>query len=141
MKTKYGFPAIIFIISILHIIQIAPNFLSASLIVTLIGLMGIVLFFGNNNKYVPLFYIWICAQFLIITSRNLSTNEVLNIFNFTQFKSLAFTLGFSMKSASSATTIDFYFFPILYLILFHYLRVDQLIGKKYISKTLETIVF
>ena len=107
-------PNLVFIFSVINIISNLSN-LNISIIVSLIGICGTILFYNQNNISSKLIYIWLIAQVIIIEP----------IFNLNQ---LGFTLSFSLGLGNYNLNINF--LPLLFLGLIKVIESANLIGKQ-----------
>ena len=107
-------PIVVFILSVLNIVT-SKNNLSISTLLSIIGIVGTILFFRQNNLSSKLIYIWLIAQALIIEP----------LFNFSQS---GFTLAFSLET--DYFTIKINILPLLFLGLLKVMEISNLIGKE-----------
>lgn len=107
-------PILVFIFSILNIVT-SKNILSISTLLSVIGIVGVILFFRQNNNSAKLIYIWLIAQVLIVEP----------LFDFSQ---TGFTLSFTLESDDY--TIKINILPLLFLGFLKVMEMSNLIGKE-----------
>jgi len=107
-------PNLVFIFSVINIITHLSN-PNISILLSLIGICGTILFYNQNSISSKLIYIWLIAQVIIIDS----------IFNLNQFGfNLSFALGFGKYKLSIN------FLPLLFLGMIKVIESSNLIGKQ-----------
>ena len=107
-------PNLVFIFSLINIISNLSD-LNISIILSLIGICGTILFYNQNNISSKLIYVWLIAQVIIIEP----------IFNLNQFGfTLSFTLGFGNYN------LNINFLPLMFLGLIKVIESSNLIGKQ-----------
>jgi hypothetical protein len=107
-------PILVFIFSVLNIIT-SKNILSISTLLSVIGIVGVILFFRHNSISAKLIYIWLIAQVLIVEP----------LFDFSQ---TGFTLSFTLESDDY--TIKINILPLLFLGFLKVMEMSNLIGKE-----------
>lgn len=107
-------PILVFIFSVLNIIT-SKNILSISTLLSVIGIVGVILFFIQNSISSKLIYIWLIAQVLIVEP----------LFDFSQ---TGFTLSFTLESDDY--TIKINILPLLFLGFLKVMEMSNLIGKE-----------
>lgn len=125
------FPTLVIILSSVNIIQHSNVLLCPSTFLSLIGIVGAILFFLKNSLYKFLFYIWILAQILLISkltydpiSQSFQPNPYWNL---EQTSSIGLSFFLSFKTATY-----FYKFNVLatfYLAMFRIINISRLVGK------------
>lgn len=123
MKTKSNeqiiFPIIVGAFSLYTLVQNIQHPIISSLLVSLLGLVGVALFFLNKKIASGLFYVWIISQ--------LVTYQTTGFAYFTDQVSL-FHLGITFQSPNSVFAINFV--PLFFFIGYRILKMYDLIGKK-----------
>lgn len=107
-------PLLVLIMSVLNIVT-SKNILSISCLVSIIGILGVILFFRQNNISSKLIYTWLIAQVLIVEP----------LFDFSQ---TGFTLSFTLESDNY--TIKINILPLLFLGFLKVMEISNLIGKE-----------
>lgn len=107
-------PNLVFIFSVINILTHLTN-LNISIILSLIGICGTILFYYQNSISSKLIYIWLIAQVIIIDP----------IFNLNQ---LGFTLSFTLGFGNFNLSINF--FPLFFLGMIKVIESTNLIGKQ-----------
>ena len=123
MKTKSNeqiiFPMIVGAFSLYTLVQNIQHPIISSLLVSLLGLVGVALFFLNKKIASGLFYVWIISQ--------LVTYQTAGFAYFTDQVPL-FRLGITFQSPNSVFAINFV--PLFFFIGYRILKMYDLIGKK-----------
>ena len=112
------FPILVGGISALNILRNFQDFYLTSILVSIIGLIGTLLFFKNNKFKDVFFYSWILLQ--LITYSNSSFTYFTNQFPY-------ISLSMSFNGTKSIFAINFV--PLFYFIGFSILKMYDLIGK------------
>lgn len=102
-----------------------------SIIVSVIGIAGVILFFLKRNSFRYFIWIWIFAQVLIINHAVLdqTSNLLINrpVFDFSQVFNMKF--GFQMSNGLNVYSLNFNILTIAYFFLFRNLKTTALVGK------------
>lgn len=118
-KTEFLFPVFVLIMSI---ISIGDNFSFSnipSIVVSIIGIVGVLLFTFKRKEFKPLIYLWIIGQFIVIPN----IWEVTQVFNF--------TFGFSFELRNQVESgLYFNFLPLFYLVGFRILEISTIVGTR-----------
>lgn len=123
---KYGKSILSFtilIVSILNIISNFKNLLSLSVLLSLVGIFAFILYLRKKKIHIPLYFLWIVAQFLIIEVTNINTHVVGNIFNLSQNFRLSF--GFGLVYIPNSYRFALNIIPFIYLALYKYLEINN----------------
>ncbi len=132
VKTETIFPLIIAGMSMFTISSNLYHLLSLKVLVSVIGLVGTVLYFKKNRHFNKLIYIWIAAQTIIITKFSVNditgTRDVLFRWDLTQ--SLKLNYGIYFTKEDSYLFISFNFISILFFALFKILQISGIVGKQ-----------
>jgi len=107
-------PNLVFVFSVINILTHLTN-LNISIILSLIGICGTILFYNQNSISSKLIYIWLIAQVIIIDP----------IFNLNQ---LGFTLSFTLGFGNFNLSINF--LPLFFLGMIKVIESTNLIGKQ-----------
>jgi hypothetical protein len=111
------FPIIVGVLSLSNIFRNFQDFYLTSVLVSIIGLGGVVLFLLNNKKASILFYVWIISQ--IITFSNAG-------FTYYTVQSPNISLGMNFQGKNSIFSINF--LPLFYFIGYRLIKMYDLIG-------------
>lgn len=64
--TETVFPVLIAVLSLLNILKHSANFLALTNLLSLVGIVGTILYFKKNNLYKKVIYLWILAQVIVV---------------------------------------------------------------------------
>ena len=133
MKKDSVFPIVVLSFSTLEIIDALFGQSNLfGLLNSIIGILGVSLYFLKNDKYRQLINVWIYLQFILITKTvvdpDTSLTTVFPIFDLTQF--FRIKLGFAFIFDSTSYSTDFNFLPLVYLYVFKKLQTRTLIGRQ-----------
>jgi len=121
-STETIFPAIVTLFSIINLTSQYEDIVSFSALLSVIGILGTILYFTKQSIAIIFIYIWIIAQIIIIDPIwNLS-----QVFNF--------NFGFNLGTAKGNYGINLNVIPLLYLGFLKVLKANNLIGKKIMFK-------
>ncbi|MEZ4804658.1 MAG: hypothetical protein R2852_04025 [Bacteroidia bacterium] len=102
-----------------------------SIILSLIGITGIIFYYKKYEGFSYFIFIWILGQIVIIPSSeyDISTNRIVYdpIWDLSQV--LKFTIGSTWNIESRSVGLQFNILPIIYLIALKQMRSSALIGK------------
>ncbi len=125
------FPIVVLVASVFALYKQTYFLNIPSFVVSLVGIVGVWLFYKNNKYFQPLFFVWILAQLVIIDRVTLHPSGV-SVYSLywdaTQGVSLKF--GIFAGSTFSKTTVHINILSILFLIVFRLLRISGLVGTK-----------
>lgn len=117
-STEAILPIAVILLSILNISNAIHDLISLSVLNSLIGIVGSILFFQKKPISVKLIYIWIIAQIVIIDP----------IFDLSQ--GLSFKLGFTLGLENGDVGLNINVLPVLLLGFIKILEASNLIGKR-----------
>jgi len=122
ISTETIFPLVVGAFSVINLTTQHENIISFSALLSIIGILGTILYFTKQSVSIILIYIWVIAQIIIIEPIwNLS-----QVFNF--------NFGFNLGTAKGTYGINLNFIPLLYLGFLKILEANNLIGKKIVFK-------
>ncbi len=125
------FPVVVLVASIFALFQQTYFLNILSFVVSLVGIVGVWLFYKNNRYFQPLFFVWILVQLLIIDKVTLlpsGANVHTVYWDVTQGVNLKF--GLSAGTLYSKTTVHINILAIIFLVVFRLLRISSLVGTK-----------
>lgn len=131
-KIELVFPILVITFSLIGLISQLDFFNIPSLITSVIGLSGAILYFLNINFYKTLIYIWITSQVVIITGYKLDHETEQFIYNPIWDTSQLFSikLGFSFNATESSGGLYINGLAIALFGLLHILKVSELVGQE-----------
>jgi hypothetical protein len=122
-KVEFLFPSLVLILSILDILRNLSLDNVPSLIISSIGIIGVILFVFKNKWYKQFIYLWIISQIV----------EIPGIWDVVQ--ALSFKFGISYTSQSGRKIgIFLNVLPFFYLVVFRVLQMSTIIGSKIVIK-------
>jgi hypothetical protein len=116
--TETIFPIIVILLSLINISNQTENIFSLSILVSLIGIVGTVLYFFKNPFSTKLIYIWIIAQVIII-------EPFLDL-----SQGFSFKFGFTFATSNEIVGLNFNVLALLLLGFIKILEASNLVGKK-----------
>lgn len=122
-KVEFLFPTLVLILSILNITGNFSMDNIPSVIVSVIGIIGVLLFILKNKWYKQFIYLWIISQIIFIP----------DIWNVVQVLSIKFGFSFILKSGR-VIGIFMNIVPLFYLVAFRALQMSTIIGSRIVIK-------
>jgi len=142
LLTKYGLIILSFLVlflSIANILKNLDNLFSLSVVLSLIGISGFLLFLAKHKLHKIIYLIWIVAQLPIITTKNIDTNQLGTIFNLSQTYILNY--GFGLIYNPISYRIGLNVIPLVFLVLYKVLEKNNLFKPNEVSTNLKIKVF
>ncbi len=140
--TKYGLIILSFIVlflSVANVLKNLDNLFSLSVLLSLIGITGFLLFLAKHKLHKVIYLIWIVAQLPIITTKNIDTNRLGNIFDLSQTYILNY--GFGLIYNPISYRIGLNVIPLIYLALYKILEKNNGFASNEIDVKLNIKVF
>jgi hypothetical protein len=130
--TETVFPVLIAVLSLLNILKHSANFLALTNLLSLVGIVGTILYFKKNNLYKKIIYLWILAQVIVVDREILDETTGIWInkpfWDLTQVISVK--LGFKLTTNTSNFGINANIATIFFFGLLRILGASGLIGKQ-----------
>ncbi len=122
-KVEFLFPSLVLILSILDIIGNLSLNNIPTLIISSIGIIGVILFVFKNKWYKALIYLWIISQIIVIS------------YFWDVVQVLSFKFGFTFIFHSDGEIgIFLNILPFFYFVAFRVLQMSTIIGSKIVIK-------
>lgn len=132
LTTEIVFPVLVAGLSLINISNHSVDLLALTNLLSLVGIVGTILYFKNNDLFKKLIYIWVLAQVVVIDREVLdkATGAWLHkpFWDLTQV--FSFKLGFNFTTDTSKFGINANIVAIFFFGLLKILEVSSLIGKQ-----------